>query len=433
VSVLLLNQTFHPDPVATAQQLSSLALELRQRGHEVTVVTSARGYDDPSQKFVSRETWNGVQIIRIPTLALGKKSKWRRALNFLSFFVACSWRLLLLPRFDCVVALTSPPLISVLGALFVRLKGGAFYFWVMDLNPDEAVAAGWLKDGSMTSRILERMLRYSLKHSTRVVALDRFMKQRIELKGVPSERIEVISPWPFDDVVHFDPQGREAFRLQNNLVDKFVVMHAGNHSPCHPLDTLLEAARALATETKIAFCFVGGGSEQAKVTSFAAANKLRNVQCLPYQPIESLAGVLSAADLHVAVMGEAFVGIVHPCKVYNILAVGTPMLYVGPKESSIVDVARALDGRVQFYSALHGDAGCVVDHIQSAVTARTERSQKAELNGQFSKSILLPRFISLLEANESRREAAILGGSLNHTVGEQAPGIHQKPGTNSVS
>jgi glycosyltransferase involved in cell wall biosynthesis len=420
--------------VATAQQLSSLARELRQRGHQVTVVTSARGYDDPSLKFASRETWNGVQIIRIPTLALGKESKWRRALNFLSFLVACSWRLLLLPRFDCVVALTSPPLISVLGALFVRLKGGDFYFWVMDLNPDEAVAAGWLRDGSMTARILERMLRYSLKHSTRVVALDRFMKRRIELKGVPSERIEVISPWPFDDVVHFDLKGREAFRLENNLADKFVVMHAGNHSPCHPLDTLLEAARALATETKFAFCFVGGGSEQAKVTSFAAANKLTNVQCLPYQPIETLGGVLSAADLQVAVMGEPFVGIVHPCKVYNILAVGTPMLYVGPGESSIVDVARKMNGRLKFYVAQHGDVDRVVDHIRAASKAtRIARAEPGNGDSQFSKSVLLARFISLLEANESRREAAILGGSLNHTVGEQAPGIHQKPGTNSAS
>jgi colanic acid biosynthesis glycosyl transferase WcaI len=418
--VLLLNQCFYPDVMATAQQLSSLALGLRERGHDVTVVTSARGYDDPSQTFPPRETWRGVNIIRIPTLALGKKTKWRRALNFLSFLVACSWRLLRLPRFDCVVGLTSPPLISVLGALFVRLKGGDFYFWVMDLNPDEAVAAGWLREESMIARMLQRMLRYSLNHSTRVIALDRFMKRRIELKGVPAERIEVISPWPFDDVVHFDQKGRAAFRLQDNLADKFVVMHAGNHSPCHPLETLLEAARGLAEETKIAFCFVGGGSEQAKVAAFAAAHKLRNIQCLPYQPIESLAGVLSAADLHVAVMGEAFVGIVHPCKVYNILAVGTPMLYVGPEESSIVDVARSLDGRMQFYAARHGDVGRVVDHIRSAVAARTERSEKGKLEGQFSKSVLLPRFISLLEAKECRRESPIPGRSLNKAAGAGA-------------
>src|SRR5439155_2433474 len=49
------------------------------------------------------------------------------------------------------------------------------------------------------------------------------------------------------------------------LDDKFVVMYSGNHSPCHPLDTLLEAARRLEKERDIVFCFVGGGSEWAKI------------------------------------------------------------------------------------------------------------------------------------------------------------------------
>ena len=38
---------------------------------------------------------------------------------------------------------------------------------------------------------------------------------------------------------------------------------------------------------------------------------------LPYQPLQKLSASLSAADLQVAVMGEKFVGIVHPCKIYK--------------------------------------------------------------------------------------------------------------------
>lgn len=404
--VLLLNQCFYPDQVATAQQLTSLARGLCERGHEVTVIASARGYDDPARRFPSRETWKGIEIIRIPTLALGKNAKWRRALNFLSFLVVCCWRLLWLPRFDSVVALTSPPLISVLGALFVRLKGGEFFFWVMDLNPDEAIAAGWLKKDSFLARSFERMLRYSLNHSTRVIVLDRFMKQRIAAKGIPSERIQVISPWPFDDVVHYDERGREEFRRQHGLANKFVVMHAGNHSPCHPLDTLLKAAQAMAETTGVVFCFVGGGSEQAKVNAFAKAQDLSNVRCLPYQPFETLAGVLSAADLHVAVMGDAFVGVVHPSKIYNILAVGSPLLYIGPAESSIVDVAQQLGDCLSFFAAQHADAARVVEHVRTAVAAAS-RKREGVLDDRFSRSVLLAEFISLLEEKLSATEAEL--------------------------
>ena len=80
----------------------------------MTVVASRRGYDDPSLRLPRRETWNGIEIIRIDSLALGKKSRWRRAVTFASFWFSCILTLLRLPKFDVVVALTSPPLISFL-------------------------------------------------------------------------------------------------------------------------------------------------------------------------------------------------------------------------------------------------------------------------------------------------------------------------------
>src|SRR6185312_6430642 len=113
-----------------------------------------------------------------------------------------------------------------------------------------------------------------------------------------------------DDHVAYSEAGREAFRLQHGLSDKFVVMYSGNHSPCHPLDTLLGAARKLVDHQDIAFCFVGGGSEHDKVKTHAQTYKLRNVICFPYQPLSELARSLSAADLQVVVMGNAFTGIV---------------------------------------------------------------------------------------------------------------------------
>src|SRR5687768_1521482 len=182
MKILLLNQCFYPDVVATAQHLTDLALGLAEEGHEVTVVASDRGYDSPSIRFPRRETWNGIKIIRISSSGLGKQTKWRRAVNFATFLINCALRLTLLPRFDVVVALTSPPLISFLGALFVRARGGKFFFWVMDLNPDEAIAAGWLKEHSLTATVLKKLLRYSLFRAERVIALDSFMKRRIVAK-----------------------------------------------------------------------------------------------------------------------------------------------------------------------------------------------------------------------------------------------------------
>src|SRR5438045_3370596 len=148
-------------------------------------------------------------------------------------------------------------------------------------------------------------------------------------------RIEIIRLGSHDDAVSYSEVGREAFRQQHGLSDKFVVMYSGNHSRCHPLDTLLDAALALKTRSEVVFCFIGGGSEQTKVREFAARYELTHVKCLPYQPLRELSSSLSAADLHVVVMGEEFVGMVHPCKVYNIMSVGAPVLYIGPEPSHV--------------------------------------------------------------------------------------------------
>jgi glycosyltransferase involved in cell wall biosynthesis len=383
LKILLLNQCFYPDVVSTAQHLTDLATELTARGHKVTVVTSDRGYDDPAMRFPRRERWNGIEIFRVRSVSLGKGSKWRRAFNFGSFLLACSLRLLVLGRFDLVVALTSPPLISFLAALFVKLNGGRLCFWVMDLNPDEAIAAGWLDERSPTAGLLQRMLRYSFKVADQTIVLDRFMKERVRAKGIDPSRITIIPPWSHDDQVGYSQTGREAFRDLHGLSDKFVVMYSGNHSPCHPLDTLLDAARALKTRREIVFCFVGGGSEQVKVRD----SGLSNVKCLPYQPLNELSGSLSAADLHVVVMGEKFVGIVHPCKVYNILSVGAPVLYIGPGPSHVTDIASQ---QGKFFLTRHGDTESVV----AAILEATQCHERQPITS-FAKQNLLPQLIEV--------------------------------------
>jgi putative colanic acid biosynthesis glycosyltransferase WcaI len=400
MKVLLLNQCFYPDVVSTAQHLTDLALELARDGHQVTVVASSRGYDDPGNRFARREAWKGVTIRRIPCTGLGKKSRWRRAIDFASFLVRCAVRVLFLPRFDLVVAMTSPPLISFLAALLVQLRGGRFVFWVMDLNPDEAIAAGWLRKTSATARVLEALLSYSLKRADRIIVLDSFVRQRIADKGIADEKILVIPPWSHDDAIRYDQPGRMKFRAIHNLSDKYVVMYSGNHSPCHPLDTLLEAACSLSSHPEIAFCFVGGGSELEKVKSFAAGHKMQNVLCLPYQPMTELAGSLSAADMHVVVMGDAFVGIVHPCKIYNILSIGTPALYIGPAKSHITDIFSKMGESGFARSAGHGDVEAVTRHILNAVessdlVSNVRTTTPAAL--AFSKNAVLPRLIEALQ------------------------------------
>lgn len=363
---LLLNQTFYPDVAATAQYLTDLAVGLAERGHEVTVITSRRSYDSPADQFPPTELWKGIQIHRVASTGLGKSSRWRRSVDFASFIASCAFRLLRIQRHDAVVALTSPPLIAFLAAWYCRLRGARLYYWVMDLNPDAAIAAQWIPANSLAAKCLEKMSQFSFNHSHLVIVLDRFMRDRVVSKGIPLERIVVIPPWAQDGVGGWDSAGRVRYRTAHGLQDRFVVMYSGNHSPCHPLDTLLDAAKHLAGDRRFAFCFVGGGSQHEATARFAKEHGLTNIYTLPYSPIEELSGSLSAADLHAVVMGDPFVGMIHPCKVYNVLLVGAPILYLGPEQSHIRDLFDEIRDGDHLHSVCHGDVDAMVTAIRRA-------------------------------------------------------------------
>jgi colanic acid biosynthesis glycosyl transferase WcaI len=399
MKVLLINQCFYPDVVSSAQHLTDLARELVKSGHRVTVLAGRRGYDSPGLYFPKNEVWAGISIIRVSSTGFGKGSRFARAMDFGSFMICCFARMLCLPRYDAVVALTSPPLISFLAALITYFKRERFYCWVLDLNPDEALAAGWLRKNSMPAKILEGMLRYSAKRARKLIVLDKFMRNRLRNRGIPKQKIAVVPPWSHDPHIFYSQEGRDAFRSAHGLTDKFVVMYSGNHSPCHPLDTLLQAAVQLSGRPEVRFLFIGGGSEFVKAKAFTERHQVKNAVFLPYQPLSRLSDALSSADLHVAVMGNAFTGIVHPCKIYNILSIGSPFLYIGPEKSHIADIIQSLGGSEGIYSARHGDVQSVAGSILAA--QKRGRARRHFIFQQFGESYsranLLPKLIEALD------------------------------------
>jgi hypothetical protein len=398
MKTLILNQCFYPDVVATAQHAADLSQALLDRRHEVSVIASRRAYSQAGVMYEPSEVWRGVDIKRVSVTSFGKGAKWRRAVDFASFFVTSAWQLLRTPKQDVVIALTTPPLLSVWAALFVAFKGGRLVCWTMDLNPDEAIAAGWLRDNSAIARLLKAALNFSLRRAHQVIALDHYMAQRLEAKGVPPERISTMPPWSHDNELAYNPAGREAFRAEHGLTGKFVVMYSGNHSPCHPLDSLLESALQLKAQEDVHFLFVGGGSEFNKVIAFKKQHSLTNITCLPYQPMGMLSASLSAADLHVVVMGAPFVGIIHPCKIYNILTLGIPCLYIGPPQSHVMDL-EAADRDEWLLAAEATDAAQIRRHILSLRSRGSARSEQQQaLAKRFSYHLLANQLVDILES-----------------------------------
>ena len=236
------------------------------------------------------------------------------------------------------------------------------------------------------------------------------MRERVLAKGVVAERVRVVPPWSLDRYAFFNAEGRAAFRELHGLQGKYVVMYSGNHSPVHPLDMLLEVAGRLKPDSRFCFVFVGGGSEFGRLRGVSEERGLANVKFLPYQPIESLSGSLSAADLQAVVLGSAMVGTIHPSKLYNILAVGTPLLYVGPERSHISDALESSDaveigdaegqgGRSDYIRVDFGDAKRLTAWLE-ADWARWSEEGRRRINAgshDYSQERLLPQLVQIVE------------------------------------
>ena len=340
--------------------MAEVAFRLAERGRGVRVYASGRGYEDASRAYPRRETLHGADVCRFPLASFGKRSIGLRVLGTAVFHTQAFLAALLTPRLAGIFFSTSPPLIGLPMCLVGLIRRVPVAYWAMDLNPDQLIALGKLKPGGVRARLLEAANRFILRRSALVIALDRFMADRLAGRGVPASKLLVMPPWPHEDHIRPTDAGPNPFRDRHGLGGKFVVMYSGNHSPSNPLSTLLAAAVRLKDDDSLRFLFVGGGHGKREVEAVIRDHRLTNALSLPYQPLAELCHSLSAADVHVVSLGDGMVGIIHPCKIYGAMTAGRPVLFLGPRPSHVSDLLDAHDLGIH---VPHGDVDGAVAAI----------------------------------------------------------------------
>jgi len=341
MKVLLINQHFYPEIAATAQLMTDLAEDLTQAGMEVRVLAGRPSYvDGPSPTFLRREVHRGIEIHRVPNARFSRKGWAGRFANWISFYLLTAFRALWLPRPDLVIALSTPPLVSLVGLVLKWLKGCTFLFWCQDLYPDIAVSLGFLKRGWIC-RISEWISRWIYEGADGIVVVSEGMKKGLLEKGVPEEKIHLIHNWADGEEIY--PLGPEAnpFRQEMCLVGQFVVSYSGNMGYSHSFSPITDAMERLKDQEQIRFLIIGEGIGKAEIEEFVANRGLQNVQLLPFQPRERLCQSLNAADLSLVSLRPEAEGQVMPSKLYGYMAAGKAIIAIAPEASEIARMVRA--------------------------------------------------------------------------------------------
>ncbi|HEX9984122.1 MAG TPA: glycosyltransferase family 4 protein [Thermoanaerobaculia bacterium] len=364
--VVLVNRYFHPDHSATSQIASDLAFHLAARGWEVVALSSAQRYDDPRARLVSAAE-RGVRVRRLWTTRFGRMSLPGRALDYLSFYVSAFFALLSEVRHRTVViAMTDPPLLSIVAAVATRLRRGVLVNWIQDLFPEVAEALGMKPPG-----VLRRMRDWSLRRARMNVVLGERMKERVAQTGVSGLHLRVIHNW-----------ADGALRPVPRTGGPFVVAYSGNLGRVHEFETILRAMELLKEETDIRFLIVGGGAQLERVRREARGN----VEFRPYAPREQLSESLSAGDVHLVSLQPRLEGLIVPSKFYGIVAVARPVIFIGAADG---ELARLVDEHRCGVVVAPGDAEALASAIRSlaadrAATAEMGRRGRDAYDARFS-------------------------------------------------
>ncbi len=325
--------------MASTGQIYTELFESLSDEFDITVICTVPSYtgkvpDEYKEHKLYFEERGGVHIVRVPVREFSKEDKKSRVLNMADFwFGARRATNALKGEFDMVFTFSGPPILGgMLGVYGSKKKRAPLVYGIQDFNPEQTMAVGYAGN-AVVHKLMMAFDRRSCRRSACVVVPGRDLRDtlsnRFGGKEVPDS--VVINNWADDVNVVPLPKDDErvaAFRRENGMDGKFVIMYSGNIGLYYDLPNILKVIARFKDRDDVLFAFVGQGAVKSELEAYATDNGLSNVMFMPYQPKELLPVSLNAADVHLVTNAKGIKGVSCPSKAYGIMATNVPMIGV---------------------------------------------------------------------------------------------------------
>lgn len=336
MKVVLINQYYPPDVAPTGLMLERVAEELVEQGHAVTILCAKGGYAETDKKVESGEV-DGLEdskyrVVRVGSTGFGRGTFVGKIADYAFFYLGVARHLAFMrPKPDRIVALTTPPYLSILARFFSKMRGGDHAHWVMDLYPDVMVAHGMLKPGGIPLRFLDSLARWGFggQRCRMVLTLGPDMEERTARhlsRETPRDWVPLwgtaeplVAPSEETELDESEKRSQESGRV--------VLMYSGNMGLGHRFGEFLEASASAGDG--FAWKFHGQGKRRVEIEKFLKENPESRVTLGDYVPREDLAAHLAAADVHLASLDPVWDGTMVPSKLQGIFSIGRPVIFVG--------------------------------------------------------------------------------------------------------
>lgn len=325
--VLLVTQYFWPENFS----INGVVKTLVEKGIEVEVLTGKPNYPR-GEMFAGyrawgcrRESFQGVEINRIPLLARGRGA-WGLALNYLSFIISgllfAPW-MLRGKSYDVIFVYAPSPILQAIPAIFLGwLKGGHVVLWVQDLWPESISATGRVKNRP-TIKLVEQVVRFIYRHVDLLLVQSRAFEAPV--RALASKTPIVYQPNSVDDI--FAKPATQEIPQVEALGQGFSVMFAGNVGSAQAVEVIVEAASILKSFADIHFVILGDGSAREWMVKEQRQRRLHNLHLLGRFPVETMPGFMQKASaLLVTLADQPIFAATVPNKVQAYMAAGRPII-----------------------------------------------------------------------------------------------------------
>lgn len=321
MNILIVTQYFYPENF----RINDLALELKKKGHTITVLTGKPNY--PKGEYFAGytfkgnddEIWNDISIIRVPLRARKTGS-----INLLRNYISFAWngekRIKKLDDdFDIIYIFEVSPITVALPAITLKKKFNIpIIMNVQDLWPENIIAVTGINNKLIISCI-NKLVNYIYENCDLLLCSSPSFVDKIKIRLKDKNKVKY---WPqYSLVSKYDGEKRMFNSNQFNIV------FTGNIGEAQGIDIAIEAAKEL-KNTRIHWHFIGNGRSKDRLEQISNKYGLKDIVTFHgFKEEKEIPKYLASADAALLILKpNPIFEMTIPAKLQTYLACGVPIV-----------------------------------------------------------------------------------------------------------
>lgn len=321
--ILIVTQYFYPENF----RINDLALELKNRGYEISVLTGLPNYpkgeyfDGYSKSQNCDEIWNDIPIYRCKLRARNKGSI-NLVRNYLSFVHEANKKARELKdkSFDLIYVFEVSPITVALPAIKMKKERNIpIIINVQDLWPENIIAITGIHNRFIIKAV-KKLVKYIYKHCDLILTASESFVENIQSYLKTGQ--DKVRFWPQYAVVKKEEKKRDLFDI-----DDFNIVFTGNIGEAQGLDIVIEAAHEL-RKYPIKWHLIGDGRSEEKLKLKVKEYGLNDIVLFHgRKPEHEISQYLACADAALLILKpDPVFEMTLPAKLQTYMACGVPII-----------------------------------------------------------------------------------------------------------